>query len=193
MWIDQILTLYLILYLCHCEFGIINFFSPTFVYFKNRIKRFVRYSRRTSNYPERITLSTPTHMISMADSVAIGVKTLRIDSGCFLEKEFTKLIRMNPWIIVYLNVNQVDSYHGCVCYLLTWDTKDILWIDDRVLIMTYESPATGYRKCYILDRTWSSRRWLCDQDEIISPQYLRRLTQWMRCNEILGQGSGNIR
>ena len=54
------------------------------------------YSRRTSNYPERITLSDLTHMMSMADLVAIGVETPRIDSGCSLEKEFTELIRMNP-------------------------------------------------------------------------------------------------
>ena len=54
------------------------------------------YSRRTSNYPERIALSDLTHMMSMADPIAIGVETLRIDSGCSLEKEFTELIRMNP-------------------------------------------------------------------------------------------------
>ena len=34
--------------------------------------------------------------MSMADPIAIGVETLRIDSGCSLEKEFTELIRMNP-------------------------------------------------------------------------------------------------
>ena len=54
------------------------------------------YSRRTSNYLERIALSDPTHMMSMGDPIAIGVETLRIDSGCFLEKEFIELIRMNP-------------------------------------------------------------------------------------------------
>ena len=57
---------------------------------------FVRYSRRTSNYPERITLSNPTHMMSMTNPIAIGVETLTIDSGCSLEKEFTESIRMNP-------------------------------------------------------------------------------------------------
>ena len=54
------------------------------------------HSRRTSNYPEKITLSNPSHMMSMTDPIAIGVETIRIDSGCSLEKEFTKLIRMNP-------------------------------------------------------------------------------------------------
>ena len=54
------------------------------------------YSRRTSNYPERITLFNPTHMMSMVDPIAISVETLRIDSGCSLEKEFNELIRMNP-------------------------------------------------------------------------------------------------
>ena len=79
----------------------------------------MRYSRRISNYPERIALYNPTHMMSIADPIAIGVETLRIDSGCSLEKEFNELIRMNPRIVLYLTVNQVDSYHGCVCDTLT--------------------------------------------------------------------------
>ena len=54
------------------------------------------YSRRTSNYLEIIALSNLTHMMSMVDPIAIGVETLRIDSGCYLDKEFTKLIHMNP-------------------------------------------------------------------------------------------------
>ena len=53
------------------------------------------HSRRTSNYSERISLSNPTHMMSMVDPITIGLETLRIDSGCSLEKEFTELIRMN--------------------------------------------------------------------------------------------------
>ena len=57
---------------------------------------FMVYLRGTSIYLEIITLSNPTHMMSMADPVAIDVETLRIDSGYFLEKEFTKLIFMNP-------------------------------------------------------------------------------------------------
>ena len=54
------------------------------------------YSRGTSNYPERIVLFDSTHMMSMADLVAIGVETLRIYSRCSLEKEFIELISMNP-------------------------------------------------------------------------------------------------
>ena len=54
------------------------------------------YSIRTSNYLERIALSNRTHMMSMADLVAISVETLRTDRGCSLEKEFTELIRMSP-------------------------------------------------------------------------------------------------
>ena len=53
------------------------------------------YSRRTSNYPERIVLSNPTHIMSMADPTAISVEALRIDSGCSLEKEFIELICIN--------------------------------------------------------------------------------------------------
>ena len=128
----------------------------------------------------------------MIDPIAIGVETLRIDRGCSLEKEFTVLIRMNPWMVVYLTVNRVDSSHGCVCSPSTWDTKDILWMDDHILIMTYESLATGYLKRHILDTIWSPRRWLCDQDEIIHRWYLRRLTQGISCDEILGQGIRNV-
>ena len=53
------------------------------------------YLRRTLNYPERITLYDPYHMMIMVDLVAIGVETLRIDSGCSLKKEFTEFIHMN--------------------------------------------------------------------------------------------------
>ena len=77
------------------------------------------YSRRTSNYLERIALSDPSHIMSMADPIAISVETLRIDSGCSLEKEFTELIRTNPGMVIYLIVNQVDSCHDCVCGPLT--------------------------------------------------------------------------
>ena len=51
---------------------------------------------RTSNYQEIIALSEPTHTMSIADHVAIYVETLRIDSGCYLEKKFAKLIPINP-------------------------------------------------------------------------------------------------
>ena len=54
------------------------------------------YSIRISNYLERITLSNPTHMMNMTNLIAISVETLRIASGCSLEKEFTELIRLNP-------------------------------------------------------------------------------------------------
>ena len=58
-------------------------------------------------------------MISMADLVPISMEILRIDSGCSLKKEFIELICMNPRMVLYLIVNQVDSCHNCVCSLLT--------------------------------------------------------------------------
>ena len=54
------------------------------------------YSKRILNYLKRITLSDPTQMTGMVDLVVIRVETLRIDSGCSLEKEFNKLIYLNP-------------------------------------------------------------------------------------------------
>ena len=58
-------------------------------------------------------------MMSMTDPIAISVEILRIDSRCSLEKEFTKLICINPCMVLYITFNQVDSCHGCVCGPLT--------------------------------------------------------------------------
>ena len=44
------------------------------------------YSRGTSNYLERIVLSDPTTIMRMTDLITIGIETIRIDSGCSLEK-----------------------------------------------------------------------------------------------------------
>ena len=71
------------------------------------------------NYSKRIIVSDPTHLMSMADPVAIGGETIKIDSRCSLEKEFTELISMNPRMVLSLTVNQVDSCHDCVCSPLT--------------------------------------------------------------------------
>ena len=54
---------------------------------------FMGYLRRMSNYLERIILSDLTHM---TNHVTNGVETRTIDSRCYLEKEFIKLIHMNP-------------------------------------------------------------------------------------------------
>ena len=52
----------------------------------------MRYLRRTSSYPERITLSDPTHVMSMNNIAAFSLETPVIDSVSSVEKEFTKLI-----------------------------------------------------------------------------------------------------
>ena len=54
-------------------------------------------------------------MMSMVDLIAMGVETSIIDSGCSLEEEFTKLIYMNLLVVLYLTINQFESYHICVC------------------------------------------------------------------------------
>ena len=36
------------------------------------------------------------------------METLKINRGYCLEKEFTKLICMNPQIVLYLNINHVN-------------------------------------------------------------------------------------
>ena len=58
-------------------------------------------------------------MMSMGDPMTISVETIRIDSGCFLEKEFIELIHMNPFKVLYLIVNHVDSCHSFVYGPLT--------------------------------------------------------------------------
>ena len=80
---------------------------------------FMGYSRRKLNYHERITLSNLTYMMSMIDLVAVSLETLKIDSVCSFEKDFTILILMNHLMLLYLIINQVDSCHGCVSYPLT--------------------------------------------------------------------------
>ena len=84
-------------------------------------------------------------MINIVDRVAIDEETLRINSGSSSKKVFTKLIHMNSSIVLYLIFNQVDWCHGCVRGLLPLETKNILRMENRVLIMT------GFPKYYILD------------------------------------------
>ena len=79
----------------------------------------MRYSRSTSSYPERILLSNPTHTMSIVDLVTVGMKILRIDSTSSLKKEFAKLIDMNPQIVLYLIINQINLCRNYVCDPLT--------------------------------------------------------------------------
>ena len=58
-------------------------------------------------------------MMSIEDHVVISVLIPRIDNECSLEKEFIKLICMNPLMVLYIIANQVHSYHGYVCGPLT--------------------------------------------------------------------------
>ena len=53
------------------------------------------YSRKSSHYSKIITLSNMIHMMSMVDPITIDVETLRIDSGCSLEKDFIELVCIN--------------------------------------------------------------------------------------------------
>ena len=51
--------------------------------------------------------------------MSIDVETSRIDSGCSLEKAFTKLICMRPSVVLCQTIDQVYSCHGSVCDPLT--------------------------------------------------------------------------
>ena len=61
------------------------------------------YSRVTSNYLKKKTLSDPSHMMSIVDPIVIHDEILWIDSRCSLEKEFIELIRMNHSMIIVHN------------------------------------------------------------------------------------------
>ena len=75
--------------------------------------------------------------MGMADLVATNVETPMIDSVCSLKKEFTKFIYMNPLMVLYVTVNKIDSCHDYTCGPLTRDTKDIMQMNNYVLIVTY--------------------------------------------------------
>ena len=78
----------------------------------------MKYLRRTSNCPKRITLFDTTHLMSMDDLVTISVEDTK-HNGCYLEKESINLIHMNPSMVLYIIVDQVDSFLSDICDLLT--------------------------------------------------------------------------
>ena len=84
----------------------------------------------------------------MADLVAIGAETSRIDNRDSLEKEF-----IDPYESLGLVINHIDSYHSCIRGHLTLDTNDIFWINDYVLIMNYEFLSMRFSKYHTFDRT----------------------------------------
>ena len=46
-------------------------------------------------------------------------ETPRIDSRCSFEKESIELISMTLSMLLYVTINEVVSYHTCVCGPLT--------------------------------------------------------------------------
>ena len=54
-----------------------------------------------------------THMMIKVNPMAISVETPKVNNRCYFEKEFIKLIHMNPWMVLYLAINKVDSCHSC--------------------------------------------------------------------------------
>ena len=58
-----------------------------------------------SNYLERRTLSNLTHMMSIIDLVTNNVESPSTDSEYSLEKEFIKLVCMNPQMALNLIAN----------------------------------------------------------------------------------------
>ena len=54
------------------------------------------YLRRKSNYSKRISLFDLIHIMSMINPIAIDAGTLKIHNGCYLKKEFTQFIYIDP-------------------------------------------------------------------------------------------------
>ena len=55
-----------------------------------------------------MAISDQTHVISMTDIVSISMERPKVDSEYPLEKEPTRLICINPNMILYLSVNHVN-------------------------------------------------------------------------------------
>jgi hypothetical protein len=68
-----------------------------------------RISEKDIGYPVRLVQITPAHMMRVTDLIVTCVETLRRICRCSLENEFTELIRLNRWMVMYLTVNQLDS------------------------------------------------------------------------------------
>ena len=77
------------------------------------------YLTRTSKYPESISLCDLNHVMSMNNIMTIDAEMPQIDNGCSLDKEFTKLICMNPSMLLYQTNNQVDSCYSYVHICVT--------------------------------------------------------------------------
>ena len=104
------------------------------------------YSRRTSNYPERITLFGPTHIMSMTNLIAIDVETLKIDSVCYLKKEFIEWIHMNPWLVIIPNC-QSGWFMSWLC-MWSFDLRHQRHLVDRWSCFDYtlQIPSHGISK-----------------------------------------------
>ena len=76
-------------------------------------------SEKDIKYWNKLILSNLTHLMSMVDLLVICVETPRMENRCSLEKELIELIYMNPRIVLYLIINQIDSCHSCVYGHLT--------------------------------------------------------------------------
>ena len=131
-------------------------------------------------------------MMSMTDLVDKGVETLNIDSGCPLEKEFTELIHMNSLMVIIPNCQSSwFMTHLCMwCFDLRHQIHLMdgwSYFDYDLQIRSHGISKTSYIRCDMKSTkmiVWSRGNHL--------PQYLKRLTQGMRCNEIIGKGSRNI-
>ena len=74
------------------------------------------------------------YMMSIGNHVATNTETQRMYNRCALEKEFIKLIYMNPLIVLYLIVfMSFDLAHQR--YMILW--INILWINDCIFIRTH--------------------------------------------------------
>ena len=66
-----------------------------------------RNQRKVIGYPNKISLTTPTSRMSLADTLIIYVETLRRGIRYSFEIEFNELVCRNHWIMLYITLNQV--------------------------------------------------------------------------------------
>ena len=84
-------------------------------------------------------------MISVANIVVISVETLRIDIGCYLEKEFIELIHMNPWTVLYLTINQID-----ICPSYIWQSRVFFFFPLPSILCSLMHACVWARKEFII-------------------------------------------
>ena len=56
-----------------------------------------------------------THMMIITNDVVISVEIPKVACGYYLKEEFTKLVCLNPLMLLYLTINYIDLFYSSLC------------------------------------------------------------------------------